>query len=286
MAKNIAVPGKNLSWQVAANWSLGAVPVATNEVIFKRNEVYKYTTGPAASVNLASLIAEEGSIVQFPSTFVMEVNNSGSGVRWAARGGNLPLSGNTNKLAIVSPLGIGPDGPPVVLVGGTHSAVIASNRAHIHVGSGAVVTRAMAQKQASIEMETNATALTRIDLMTGASMILRRNMKAGTMGRAILELRDGATISDSTNGYLDMTDINALLRIIADADITLDDVRNFAGMVDPRQTRGNVTLTKATRTPESNIVEDWDTGSLSIGTATDFGVPYSMTGRFLAPQGE
>lgn len=273
MANVISPQGDTLNWTTLAS---GSAPSAGDNVIFPANGVYKFTTGPASSVNLASIQIGRNAVFSMPGTMTMQINNSGIGLLIdGARFVRLLLSGNTNKVAVTGASVSGNDDAGVQLVGGAHATIAADDGARIAVGSQATLTDLLASDGGVIECEGHASDTIAVGRVAGGGKIVTsRSILAATLGRGEVRLRDAATIANAGSGSVDMLDDRSMLSFESTSAITLDLVRCLKGVIDPTRARAAITFTDLVRTRKSRIIRDWHFGSITYtNTPTDLGVP-------------
>lgn len=274
-----AVPGESLDWSATGTWEGAAVPDsdAATFVVFKSGGYYRFTAGlNQASVNIARLIAEPGSRVDFAEPLQIDVNRAERGVVWQASDGRLLLNGATNVVSIERPV------QEVRLSGGAHAYVQAVNGSRVAIGSGATVGIVAASKGGVVDIASHGSD--RVDeaiINDGGAILTYRSVESGDMARGALALLGGAGITDgSSGGILRMHDPQSRLLLKNTSGPTIKLVRCHAGTIDPSEAKIAITIDATQETPLSNIILNYPSGPLVITARTQRGISGGLTNQY------
>lgn len=248
-----------------ATYSGAALPTSgsTNILAWDRGRQTMTNTNALAAVDLNRV--EIGSLAA-PTIEDLDVGvaNGTSPVMLlkGAAGGSMSYKGIATRIALTGGMDLTINGGTTgtLYVKGSRSKPVkitaAADVQNLIIDGGYVI----AESHASETFDT-------VKIMNGGKLDTKRNVLAAKVGRGEIVFRDGAKITNSGSGTLELTDERASVRVIALSAITFDNIDIPNGTLDCEGSGGDITFTNST-IGEGARIRDRHSGGKIIYTNT------------------
>lgn len=278
MSTYTAIPSDTFDPTDGNDWEGGVAPTTGAHTLVFPPGHYVFTGGLTTARQFDAIITRPGAHFNFPngSWYVSLDHISGTQKLLSIAG-----SGEM-KIAAASGAGSGIDNVHVqgkttlyLADGAFPSVVVADGSAELADACTVTASGKLYAMGGGITVHAHATDRVGALFAAAGTVLLRRDFISGDIGAARVILDEGATVSDGAGaGEVRMHHDMGVLDV-RDA-VTIDDIKGYAGLLDPSRSGGDVTLTDSTMGARFKAVEDWVGGALvRTNPSTKLGSPGS-----------